>query len=292
MPLRTSRRWAAAAGIAILGLLAAVAATFGSSSAGAAGAASTTTGTTATTTTTTTATAPPQNTQPPTLTGSPVEGQTLTATNGAWTGGNLTYVYRFLRCDTNGASCLSSGSTTQKTAHLTARDVGNTIRVRVTATNSGGSATATSAPTAVVKKAASPPPSTGCPTGTGSIQIGQLSTPARLTIDRQDVSPAVIGRFTQQLQVRFHVSACKGRDVQGALVYVSAVPFQQFSIPPETATASDGWASMNMTQLRGFPAARNQQLLVLFTRARKTGESPLGGVSTRRLVSFRVDLNR
>ena len=42
----------------------------------------------------------------------------------------------------------------------------------------------------------------------------------------------------------------------------------------------------------GFPAARRQQLLVIFARARKTGEDPLGGVSTRRLSSFRVDLNR
>ena len=92
--------------------------------------------------------------------------------------------------------------------------------------------------------------------------------------------------------MRFHVSACGGRDVQGALVYVTAVPFQQFSIPSETPTGSDGWASMTMTRLRGFPAASNQQLLVIFVRARKPGENLLGGISTRRLVSFRVDLNR
>jgi hypothetical protein len=281
----TSRRGAFAALIAVLGLLAAVAATLGSGSAGAAAAASTTT---------TTTTAPPKNTQPPTLTGSPVEGQTLTATNGTWTGSDLKFVYRFLRCDKDGGSCFTGGSTTQKTYKLTARDVGSTIRVRVTASNSGGTADATSVPTAVIQKAATPPPATtnGCPSGTGTIQVAQLSSPARLTIDRQDVSPAVVGRSSQQLQVRFHVSACNGRDVQGALVYVTAVPFQQFSIPPETATGSDGWASMNMTQLRGFPAANNQQLLVLFVRARKSGENVLGGISTRRLVSFRVDPNR
>jgi hypothetical protein len=274
----------------VLGLLAAIAATLGSSSAGAAGAASTTT----TTATTTTTVAPPKNTNPPTLTGTPIEGHTLTATNGTWTGSNLTFVYRFQRCDKNGGSCLTTGATTQKTAKLTAADVGSTIRVRVTATNSAGTASATSAPTAVIQKAATPPPPTtnGCPSGTGTIQVAQLSSPARLSIDRQDVSPAVVGRSTQQLQVRFHVSACNGRNVQGALLYVTAVPFQQFSIPPETATGNDGWASMTMTQLRGFPAANHQQLLVIFARARKPGENPLGGTSTRRLVSFRVDLNR
>jgi hypothetical protein len=236
----------------------------------------------------------PSNQSPPTIAGTPTVGSDLTADPGTWNGTTpITFTYQWRRCDRAGGSCSNISGATQKTYTLKSPDRNNTLRVRVTARNADGSAQATSVPTAVIGAAsAPPPPATGCPSGTGTIPVAQLAQPARLTLDRLDVSPPVVGGSTQQIQVRFHVSACNGRSVEGALVYVTAVPFSQFSIPPETATGADGWASMNMTRLAGFPAARRQQLLVLFARARKSGEDPLGGVSTRRLVSVRVDLNR
>ncbi|MDX6475691.1 MAG: hypothetical protein QOH95_1202, partial [Gaiellaceae bacterium] len=160
-----------------------------------------------------------------------------------------------------------------------------------------GSASALSNATDVVKaRAATPPPpptsANGCPTsGSGTLDIGSVAQPARLLIDGQTVSPAPISRSSSDITVRFHVSACNGRSVTGALVYATDVPFQQFSIPAETPTGADGWATMTMHQESAFPASPRQQLLAVFVRARKTGENVLGGISTRRLVSFPVRLN-
>lgn len=235
--------------------------------------------------------APPVNTTPPTISGTPQQSQTLTASTGTWTGvGPINYRYQWLRCNSRGTGCTDIGGATERTYTLRGGDVGSTIRVRVTATNRDGSTAATSAPTAVVTRGG--PAQTGCPRGTGVVSVTALAPPARLTVDGQSLSPPVVRRSTQSLTARFRVSACGGRPVQGALVYAAAVPFNQFSVPPEASTGPDGWAQLSMTRLRGFPAARRQQLLVIFVRARKQGENPLGGVSTRRLVSFRVDLSR
>ena len=139
----------------------------------------------------------------------------------------------------------------------------------------------TAAPTSTVAAAA-------CPAGNGPMQVSQVTPPARLLVDRFQVVPNPVPLGTSGLTVRFHVSACGGRDVAGALVYVTAVPFNQFAIPPEARTGGDGWATMNMDRLSGFPAAKKQTLLVMFARARKDGEPILAGISTRRLISFRL----
>jgi hypothetical protein len=122
------------------------------------------------------------------------------------------------------------------------------------------------------------------------IDVDRLSPPVRLQISKQRITPNPVTSSTQTIRVGFQVTACNGRPVEGALVYATPTPYQQFSAT-EQPTAADGWAILTMRRLPFFPASNQQQLLVVFARARKEGEDLLGGISTRRLVSFTVRLN-
>lgn len=86
-------------------------------------------------------------------------GTTLTADKGVWTGSPTpTYAYQWLRCDANGNNGVAISGAISQTYTLLSADVGSTIRVRVTATNSSGSVSAQSAATNVIISASAPPP--------------------------------------------------------------------------------------------------------------------------------------
>ena len=235
----------------------------------------------------------PTNTQPPTIGGTAEVGKTLTAREGTWTGNPTDYDYAWRRCDADGGSCAGISGANERTYVLKAVDAGNTLRVVVTAQNADGRRNATSVPTAVIREAATPPPPpTANPCDKNPVVASELKLPEQLSISGQQVSPGVIGGSTQQISARFRITACNGKPVQGALVFVTAVPYNMFSVPPEATTGSDGWADLQMNRQRGYPATPRQQLLVMFVRARAQGGSVLGGTSARRLVSFPVNLSR
>ena len=79
---------------------------------------------------------PPQNTSPPTISGNPVDGNTLTASPGTWTGTQpITYAYQWQRCDAGGQGCSNIAGAATSTYVVTSGDVGSTLSVRVTASN-------------------------------------------------------------------------------------------------------------------------------------------------------------
>jgi hypothetical protein len=122
--------------------------------------------------------APPANTAAPTVSGTPQVGQTLTANNGTWTGNPTSYAYQWLRCNPGGNACANVPNGTQRTYTLVAADASRTMRVRVTATNADGSASAESAQTAAVTPAGSTdgPKNTAAPTIAGTPKVGQVLT--------------------------------------------------------------------------------------------------------------------
>jgi hypothetical protein len=93
--------------------------------------------------------AAPVNSTLPTVSGTAKVGQTLTVSNGTWSGSPTSYSYQWQRC-TSSTSCTDITGATNKTYTVTSADSGHTLRAAVTATNADGKATAFSDRTATV----------------------------------------------------------------------------------------------------------------------------------------------
>lgn len=219
----------------------------------------------------------PAYTTQPAISGSPVVGQTLTVSNGAWSGTTpISFGYQWQRCDATAKKCdLISGATAQSYT-VTSSDAGHTLLVAVTATNSAGSQIGFTQPTAVVTAPLAPG---------AAIDISKVSLPDRLVVSSVTFTPAVLTSGLQPFTATFHVADTGGHPVVGALVYALTLPYGRVDTPPEAPTDGNGNATISFTPIRSLkPGSR----VVLFVRARKQGEDLLAGVSTRRLVQVVV----
>ncbi len=113
----------------------------------------------------------PVNTSPPTIAGKAQEGVVLKAKEGKWSGGSIAYTFQWQRCEPE-LECTNIPLAT--TAEYTARyvDIGSTLRVLVTASNSAGATEAFTERTAAVVGVA--PKNVELPVITGPAQEGQL----------------------------------------------------------------------------------------------------------------------
>jgi hypothetical protein len=236
----------------------------------------------------------PKATAEPRISGTPQQGKTLVASTGTWTGSTpITFAFQWRRCDTSGgrsdaSNCPVVPGATKSTYVLTSSDVNRRLRVRVTATNSVGSATSTSNATGTVGTPAPalPAGSIRLPNGKISIPATSVSLPARLVLDGVQFSPNPVRTRTQPFVMRVHVSDTRGYVVRDALVFVRSTPILT-NPAPELRTGQDGWVTFNILPRADFPI-KNGYNVQFFVRARKAGDNVLAGVSTRRLVQVRT----
>src|SRR5262245_38880870 len=86
----------------------------------------------------------PSSSDPPSITGSAVVGEELTASDGAWQGAPTSFSYQWRRCNSAGAACADVVNATARSYGVRTADVGNRLRVVITATNTDGKSSATS----------------------------------------------------------------------------------------------------------------------------------------------------
>jgi len=229
-----------------------------------------------------TAAAPaPDNTAAPTVTGTPKEGETLTAQTGAWSGTpSPRFTFRWERCDPNAAGCAAISGATSNTYKLVTADVGHVVRVNVTGTNRIGSSSAASSPTSMVAAAKS---------GSTTVAAADVQLPDRLIVDQLSFSPNPVKSRATTITARFHVSDTLGRSVNGALVYMAGIPFSRITKAAEGPTDANGWAEFHVQPTSRFPIERGGSQVV-FVRARTPQGNVLAGSSVRRLVEFKVAL--
>jgi hypothetical protein len=124
----------------------------------------------------------PRNTAEPAISGRVEQGRALSTNRGSWTGSTpMAFAYRWVRCGPDGglpdgSNCIFIAGATHASYQLAGADVGFRLRVRVTASNSAGSATVASNPTGLVVGA---PVNTAGPSMRGAFVTGAVLTANR-----------------------------------------------------------------------------------------------------------------
>jgi uncharacterized protein YukE len=119
----------------------------------------------------------PSNGSLPNITGTLAEGGLLSASSGSWSGtAPISYGYQWELCNATGEACKEISGALESTLSLVTGDIGSTVRVIVTASNTAGATSVTSPPTSLVKGLV--PSNTSLPTIGGLLQVGKLLTAA------------------------------------------------------------------------------------------------------------------
>jgi hypothetical protein len=119
----------------------------------------------------------PENTLPPSISGTEQQGHKLTADHGDWTNNPDGYEYQWQRCNSGGSGCSDISGAESNEYPLGSADVGNRIRVGVAATNADGTSSPSySGTSAVIVASGNSPNNTSPPTISGVAQDNQALT--------------------------------------------------------------------------------------------------------------------
>jgi hypothetical protein len=226
----------------------------------------------------------PVNVQPPTIAGTPSQGQTLRVSPGTWNGRQpITFTFNWLRCDTAGNNCVQQPGFNDDAYVVREGDVGKTIRARVNARNSRGEASRLTAQTAVVTGPQGPPGVITLPNGEKSIPVTSVPADASLVVDQAVFAPNPIRSRTAPFQVRIKVKDSRGFVVRDALVFFRSTPLVTQNAQDQR-TGQDGWLTLTVTPERDFPALSNDYNLQFYVKAYRQGDPVLAGIAGTRLV--------
>jgi len=221
----------------------------------------------------------PVATAPPTVSGNPVVGNQLTATQGSWKGSQpISYTIHWQTCNSEVTSCADTAKT-GTTYTVGNSDVGKRLRVKVVAKNSAGQTYGISDTTAVAKESGG-----GGGGGTGNAVPVSDVGPAgeRLIVDSVVFNPNPVTSRSVPIRVTITVKDTKGRLVKGALVFFRSTPIVT-STPTDAPTDSNGKVTYSVQPLSTFPI-KNGYSVQFFAKAYRSGDPTLAGISGTRLV--------
>ena len=225
----------------------------------------------------------PANSKPPTISGSPIVGSDLQAAVGTWVGTQpITYAYKWRRCDSVGNACKDISSATTSEYRVVNGDVGKTLRVRVTATNSRGKSSAFSEPTAVVQDASGGGGIINLPNGEKSVAVADIPKGERLIVDQVQFNPNPVSSRSGPIQVRIKVEDTRNYVVRGAYVFLRSTPILT-STPTDAQTGTDGWITYSVQPRSDFPL-RTGYSVQFYVKAYRKGDPTLAGIAGTRLV--------
>jgi hypothetical protein len=223
----------------------------------------------------------PIETAVPTIAGSAVVGEKLTATTGTWQGSQpITFTINWQVCNADQTGCHANGS---KGAVYTVAnaDVGKRLRVKVDAKNSAGQSSGLSDTTNVVQSAGGGGGGGGG--GGNSVPVADVGPAGeRLVVDKVVFNPNPVTSRNVPIQVTITVKDTKGKLVKGALVFIRSTPILT-STPTDAPTGANVTVTYSIQPRSDFPI-KNGYSVQFFVKAYRQGDPSLAGIAGTRLV--------